>query len=94
VQVKGKEEIISVFEFFGGDEPEIVSLKRQTADLLRQGLEDYFEHRFAEAAVSLKKARDINPVDKVAEYYLRNAAKFMIEGVGKSWTGVEKMEQT
>jgi hypothetical protein len=56
-------------------------------------LNDYFNKRFAEAAVSLRKVVDSNPQDKTARRYLENAAKFMVNGVPENWDGTEHMTE-
>jgi response regulator of citrate/malate metabolism len=48
-----------------------VALKEQTKPQLAQALEDYFERRFPEAAVSLKRVLQANPSDKTAQRYLK-----------------------
>ncbi len=93
VQVKGREGVMNVYEFFDGDEPHIAEHKRETAALFRQGLEEFFAKNFAEAALNLKKVITANPADRVASHYLKRAAHFLIEGTGDEWTGVEKMDE-
>lgn len=93
VQVKGKEGVISVYELFDADEGDQARLKSQTAALLRQGLEEYYNKNFAEAALYLKKAQTANPNDHVVLHYLRKAAMFLVGGVPNDWTGVERMEE-
>ncbi len=61
--------------------------------LFNNGLNDYFDQKFAEAAVSLKKVLTINPNDKTARRYLENAAKYLIENIPVNWDGVEVMEE-
>lgn len=43
VQVKGREGVMNVFEFFDGDEPHTAEHKRETATLFRQGLDEFFK---------------------------------------------------
>jgi predicted dehydrogenase len=92
VQVKGRKGIMNVYEFFDGDEDETAQLKSETAAMFRQGLEEYFEQQFAEAALHFKKVFNINPKDRVAEHYLHRAAHFLINPVPPGWAGVEHME--
>jgi two-component system sensor histidine kinase ChiS len=93
VQVKGRARALGVYEFYDGDPPETVALKRQTKDLLAGALDDYFARRFPEAAVSLKKVLETFPDDKTARRYLENAARYMVEGVEEDWSGVEQMTE-
>jgi predicted ATPase/class 3 adenylate cyclase len=93
VQVKGRAKALAVYEFYDGDAPETAALKQETRAQLQAALDDYFERRFAEAAVSLKKVLAVNPDDKTAQRYLKNAAHHMVEGVEDDWTGVEQMTE-
>jgi predicted ATPase/class 3 adenylate cyclase len=93
VQVKGRAKALAVYEFYDGDPPETAALKEQTKAQLNAALEDYFARRFAEAAVSLKKVLAANPEDKSAQRYLKNAARYMVDGVEDGWTGVETMTE-
>jgi predicted ATPase/class 3 adenylate cyclase len=93
VQVKGRAKALAVYEFYDGEPPEIVALKEQTRAQFAEALEDYFARRFPEAAVSLKKVLGVNPNDKTAQRYLKNAAHYMVDGVDDDWTGVETMTE-
>jgi predicted ATPase/class 3 adenylate cyclase len=93
VQVKGKEGVIAVYELFDADAGELARLKSKTNTLFRQGLEEYFNKNFAEAALYLKKAQTANPGDQVTTHYLRKAAMYLVGGVPEGWTGVERMEE-
>ena len=93
VQVKGKEGVIAVYELFDADGGEQARLKSMTTSLFRQGLEEYFNKNFAEAALYLKKAQTANPNDQVTMHYLRKAAMYLVGGVPEDWTGVERMEE-
>ena len=91
--VKGKEQVTGVYEVFNADEPLLNQKKQSTLHIFNTGLDDYFNKRFAEAAVSLKKVLIENPEDKTAKRYLQNAAKFLVEGVEENWNGVEYMNE-
>jgi predicted ATPase/class 3 adenylate cyclase len=93
VQVKGRAKALAVYEFYDGDPAEMAALKERTKPDLARALEDYFEKRFPEAAVSLKHVLQVDPNDKTAQLYMRNAARYMVEGVEDGWTGVERMTE-
>jgi class 3 adenylate cyclase len=93
IKVKGKENIIHVYEMFDADETELRELKLKTLDYYNNGLKDYFNQNFAEAAVSLKKVLNENPKDKTARRYLQQSAKYLVEGVPAAWDGVEEMNE-
>lgn len=93
IKVKGKHEVMSVFEMFSADSEKVRLLKNETLEIFNRGIADYFNKRFAEAALSLRQLLDVNPDDKSAKRYLQNAARFMVEGVGNDWDGVEQMSE-
>ncbi|MBL7129006.1 MAG: response regulator [Ignavibacteria bacterium] len=91
VQVKGKKDIVSVYEFYDGDPEEIKKLKIETKSDFEEGLNLYFKILFADAAVFFKKVVDQNPNDRAARLYLEHCAHFMVQGVPDDWTGIELM---
>jgi hypothetical protein len=93
IMVKGKEHVTGVYEVFNADEEMINQKKQRTLHLFNSGLDDYYNKRFAEAAMSLKKVLIENPEDKTAKRYLQNAAKFLVDGVDESWDGIEYMTE-
>ena len=93
VQVKGKQESVSVFEIYDGDPEEIIKLKLETKDDFEMGLISYFERQFAESVGLFKKVLDINPDDKTARLYLERSAQFVVQGVDKDWEGIEIMDE-
>ncbi len=92
VQVKGKNESVSVFEVYDADPELTFEFKLKSKADFEQGLRLYFDKEFAEAVVCFKKVLKINPDDKTAGLYLQRAARFVVEGVSEEWQGVEVME--
>lgn len=93
VQVKGKQESLGIYEFFGGDMPEVRDLKQQTQADFAAGLAHYFDREFAAAAVAFNQVLRIHPTDIAAQRYLAQAAKYLVEGAPEDWTGVEMMTE-
>jgi adenylate cyclase len=91
VQVKGKQEAVSVFEIYDGDTEQIRELKMNSKTDFEQGLHHYFAREFIEAAACFKKVLTVNPDDKTAKLYLERSAQFMVQGVPDDWQGVETM---
>jgi two-component system sensor histidine kinase ChiS len=87
VCVKGKEEVIRLFEVFDGDPPELQMLKVETQENLARAQELYYEKRFVDAQVELFKVLARNPTDKVAWHFLVQAAQCLKDGVPETWTG-------
>jgi len=92
VQVKGKQEYVSVYEIYDGDLPEIIQLKLATGKDFETGLEHYFHRDFAESVGLFKKVLDQNPQDKTARIYLERSAQYVVHGVPSDWQGIEVME--
>ena len=59
----------------------------------RAGARRLLREALPEAAVSLKRVLQVDPGDKTAQLYLRNAARDMVDGVEDGWTGVERMTE-
>jgi class 3 adenylate cyclase/PAS domain-containing protein len=71
VKVKGKSEMVSVFEVFDADPPEIFKGKSVTRTAFEQALLVYYQQSFSAAAQRLEDVLRINPRDKVAQIYLQ-----------------------
>ena len=69
VKVKGKSEMVSVFEVFDADPPEIRSVKLATKTIFELALTYYYLQDFGEAAVLFEEYLRQNPQDKVAQIY-------------------------
>ncbi|MBU1880047.1 MAG: response regulator, partial [Chloroflexi bacterium] len=85
-QVKGKRELIPVFEILEGD-PDTMALKLQTKPAFEAGLHLFYDRKFAEASVRFNQVIEHNPADKAARLYLQRAARFMVQGVPADWDG-------
>ena len=70
VQVKGKSEIVSVYEVFAADPPAIREGKLITKSIFEEAIELYNKGSYPEAARFFQKCLRINPQDKVAQIYL------------------------
>jgi class 3 adenylate cyclase len=87
VCVKGKEEVVPIYEVFDGDSPELQMLKVETQENLTRAQEFYYEKRFVDSQVELFKVLTRNPTDKVAWHFLVQAAQCLKDGVPETWTG-------
>ncbi len=92
VRVKGKRDVVSVYDFYGGDSGAVVDMKMATKSHFEEGLRLYFAKEFADAAVCFKHVLAIYTEDKTARLYLERCADFMVRGVAGDWQGVESME--
>lgn len=91
VQVKGKQEPVSVFEVFDGDSQDIVELKLETLTDFEKGLLHYHSEEFGEAKTYFEKVLSRNPGDKTALIFLQRSAYYMEYGVPVDWQGVEAL---
>ncbi|MBD2460387.1 adenylate/guanylate cyclase domain-containing protein [Oscillatoria sp. FACHB-1407] len=75
VKVKGKSELVTVYEVFDADPPDLREGKLSTADLFTEALALFNERRYREATRLLENCLDQNPRDKVARIYLERCLK-------------------
>ncbi len=71
VQVKGKTELVAVFEVFDAEVTQIKELKLQTKTEFEKGVMLYHEKEFQEACQIFNKILEINSVDKAAQFYVQ-----------------------
>ncbi len=91
VQVKGKQEIVSIFEVFDGDPEHLIEFKLKTKSKFNEALMLYFAKEFAQAAQGFNNILHMNPDDTTTKLYLRRSIQFMKQGVPDDWKGVETM---
>jgi len=91
IQVKGKKEIVTIYEIYDGDPELLRKLKAETGTYFTRGLQHYFNKEFEEASVLFKKVINVNNDDKAALYYRERSAQFVINGVQDDWHGIEIM---
>jgi hypothetical protein len=89
-QVKGKEKPIRVHEIFDADGEGDFVRKIDTQAMFEDGLNLYYERKFAEAAVKFDLASRGNPEDVASKLYLKRAAHYLGNGAPENWTGVEQ----
>ncbi len=70
VQVKGKSEMVTVFEVFDADPPEVKTAKLLTQTAFEQAILLYHQQLYREAAELLEDCLSKNPGDRVIEIYL------------------------
>ncbi|SKB13410.1 Adenylate/guanylate cyclase [Planktothrix sp. PCC 11201] len=71
VRVKGKSEMVSVFEVFDADPPLLYRKKVETKTLFEQALTLYHLEAFPESAQCFEACLQENPSDQVAQIYLQ-----------------------
>ncbi len=88
-RVKGKLQMVSIFEAFDGDPAPTIQLKLKTRPELEEGLSLYYARKFPEASVKFNHVLQQNPQDETARLYLQRAAYYLVHGVPPDWTGDE-----
>ncbi len=91
VQLKGKKELISVYECYDGDAPGLIEFKNKTLPTFNRGLDYFFKKDFDRAAEIFKSIVNENDSDLVCRFFLQKATKFAKNGVSETWDGVETM---
>lgn len=91
VQVKGKEEVIRIYECFDGDPTEILLLKKATSPDFEKGMMNYYNKAFQQAKDSFDKVLMKNPDDPVVKLFKQKCRVLMENGADFNWTGVELM---
>lgn len=78
VKVKGKSELVSVFEIFDADPPELRAGKLLTKAMFEEALFLYTMNSFRDAAKLLQDCLKITPKDRVAQIYLERCQQIEI----------------
>ncbi|MBF0102481.1 MAG: response regulator [Desulfobacterales bacterium] len=92
VKVKGKEDVVSIFEIFDTDSEKIKIKKQKSMEDFDQGIKYYYSKKFDNAIKCFKDILDFNPDDKAVYRYLNRADHFRKYGVSDDWDGTETMD--
>lgn len=91
VQVKGKDEPVSIFECYSGDDAIAIELKDKTIPLFKAGLEAYLLCDFTQARAFFNQLLTRYPADETAQWFVDRINYFTSGRADHGWTGVEKM---
>ena len=72
VKVKGKKDVVSLFEFFDADPPEIIEFKIQTKTLFEQGVISYYSGQKERSTQIFQRIINLNNQDQAAYFYLKD----------------------
>ena len=75
VTVKGKSRMVTIYEVFAADPPQLRQKKLETKTIFEQALVFYNSDRFVEATRLFSACLQINPRDKVAQIYMQRCLK-------------------
>lgn len=93
VKVKGKNNVIGIYECFDGDDNESVGLKTKTLKDFEKGLKYFVNKEFPKASAAFDKVLTKNPKDKVAKYFVTKSAEYTISGTPQDWDVVNTMKE-
>ncbi|MGB5961421.1 MAG: response regulator [Coleofasciculaceae cyanobacterium] len=91
VQVKGKTELIAVFEVYDSNPREIFDLKSQTLGIFEQAIYCYHDQKISEALQLFQEVLKINKEDGVARLYIKRCEHLQNHTTVEEW---EKIVQT
>ncbi len=87
VVVKGKSNIVSIYEVFDANPLEIKKMKIESLPFYKEGLKFYFEEKWETAIEFFEKSLAIFPNDKVIKIYIQRCKRFQTEAPPKDWQG-------
>jgi class 3 adenylate cyclase len=93
VQVKGKQQLLSIFEIFDGDDEVTLTAKKQTRLTFEAGLHHYQQGKFIAAFEHFDAVLAHLPSDSAAQLYQARAAHYTTYGVPAVWEGVDVLTQ-
>ena len=75
LKLRGKEEAVSVYEVFDGDEAQSREVKKNTREEFERGVFDFHAGRFQEALARFNAMREEENLDPPVEIYRRRCAR-------------------
>ncbi len=91
VQVKGKKQVIKIYECFDGDKPALLDLKTKSLLSFKEASIAYLNKDFEKAINLFEDIPKRNLEDHTAHLFLKKSETFLKAGVPKNWEGVESM---
>jgi len=74
-KIKGKNNLIAIYEVFDGDNDQQIELKRQTREVFDAAIKSFFQKEYSEAQELFKKVLQLNPRDSVTKIFLEKLSK-------------------
>lgn len=91
VQVKGKQEVIKIYECFDGNAEEMIALKKVTKLEFEEGMKYYYTKNFDQGLEAFAKVLKLNPKDGTAQFFINKLKGLKQQELDEDWTGVELM---
>lgn len=89
VRVKGKKELVLIYEIFDSDPPETKKRKIAGRKVWTKALFHYYDRDFKKAYRLFKLLKEKHPQDRIYDLYLRRCVRCIKLGVPKDWQGIE-----
>ncbi|WP_198284602.1 adenylate/guanylate cyclase domain-containing protein [Beggiatoa alba] len=93
VQVKGKEEAITVYEVFDVDPQPLRDMKVTYLNKYMQALECYKRYQWQEALEQFLELKTVLQGDKVINIYIERCQHFITTPPNESWRGVTRLDE-
>lgn len=93
VKVKGKQEPLSVYDFYDGEGEKTIAMLEKTKVIFEEALKAYYDKRFAKAGELFQNVLKVNPTDRAAKLYLDQTLSYAQNGVPNDWAGVQVMDE-
>ena len=91
VQLKGKNNLLSIVECINGYPVEDLEKKMKTLSHFSEAMNYYINQRFENAIQLFQHIIAADPDDLTAIFFMENASKHLRIGVPENWTGAEEM---
>jgi len=89
VRVKGKKELVLIYEIFDADPPELLKKKVAMRKAWTKALLHYYDRNFMKAYRLFKALRGKNPDDRIFDLYIKRCVRCIKLGVPEDWQGIE-----
>ena len=91
VQLKGKNNHLSIVECINGYPGEELQKKMKTLTHFTEAMNYYKEQQFEKALQAFQIVIEIDPEDRTTNFFMENTMKHLKNGVPENWSGVEEM---
>lgn len=93
VQVKGKDEPVTIYDVFSADPDNTRESKIRILDRYHEGLSLYKERKWHEVIKLFHELKNEVSSDKIIDIYLERCNSFLINRPDESWTGVHSLSE-
>jgi two-component system sensor histidine kinase ChiS len=94
VRVKGKKNLVSVFEIFDADDEETLRLKAGTRDVFERAVHYFHGGEFRDAQALFERVLERHPRDRAALLLRDRSLRFAEQGLPRDWDGAFDLEAT